>query len=305
MNCSSSRHRTLQPILLLAISTAFLLAGTCLAQGSFVSFDAPHAGIASGNGTFPAAINRIGGIALITTDDSGTTRAYVRHHKNGSYLQIKPPNALDTFISGLNTQGQVAGTFINTSRQTLGYFRSVDGNYVILNPPGSTQTFVVGINDAGQVAGSAYFSGTAKAFFWDPANPGTYVTFVPPGGTTSSAVAINNTGQIAGYTDNAAHQLLGFLRNADGTFSTFTIVGNFQLQVNAINKWGTIVGSSFDENDSAGDLYLRYSGGGKNTVSAHPTGPYNPLPLTITVSWWARTSRATLPMGMHSRLTEV
>jgi hypothetical protein len=55
-------------------------------------------------------------------------------------------------------------------------------------------------------------------------------------GQTVPPAAINNNGQIAGYTDNAAHQPLGFLRNADGTFSTFSIVGNFQLQVNAISK---------------------------------------------------------------------
>jgi hypothetical protein len=102
-----------------------------------VSFDGPNAGVASGNGTFPAAMNRLGGIALVTVDDSHTTRAYVRHHKNGSYLQIQPPNALATYISGLNSQGQVAGSFINTSRQTVGYVRNVDGTYVILNPPAS------------------------------------------------------------------------------------------------------------------------------------------------------------------------
>jgi hypothetical protein len=87
----------------------------------------------------------------------------------------------------LNSQGQVVGSLIDTSRQTLAYFRSVDGNYVILNPPGSTQATVVGINDAGQVAGSANFGGTEKAFVWNPANPDTYVTFVATGGANSSA----------------------------------------------------------------------------------------------------------------------
>src|SRR5579863_6142134 len=150
MNSYRSSRHPLRSILSLA--TALLLAGTCLAQGTFVSFDGPNAGVASGNGTFPSSMNRLGGIALITVDDNHTTRAYVRHHRNGSYLQIQPPNALNTLISGLNSKGQVAGIFYGTGRG-LGYVMNVDGSYVILNPdPGSFGLiYVVGINQAGQV----------------------------------------------------------------------------------------------------------------------------------------------------------
>ena len=278
MNRSSSRRNPLRSILVL--TAALLLAGACVAQGTFVSFDGPHAGVASGNGTFPAAMNRLGGIALTTIDDTGTTRAYVRHHKNGSYLQVQPPNALATFIFGLNAGGQVVGSFLNTSRQTVGYFRNVDGTYVILNPPGSTATYVSGINDAGQVAGTAVLSGSQTAFLWDPAEPDTYVTFSVPGGTSPGAMAINTSGQIAGaYLDSASGQPFGFLRNPDGTVSTFHIVGGFQFQVTAMNKWGTIIGSFFDENASAGDLYLRYSGGGKKYVIGSSHGGIAPAAI--------------------------
>jgi hypothetical protein len=278
MNRSSSRRNPLRSILIL--TAAFLLAGTCMAQGTFVSFDGPHAGIASGNGTFPAAMNRLGGIALNTIDDNNTERAYVRHHGNGTYLQIQPPNALSTVASGLNTRGQVAGVFRNSAR-TFGYVRNVDGTYLILNPPGSTDMAnVVGLNEAGQVAGNAYIGGTLTPFFWDPANPDTYVTFSVPSGTSAFAIALNASGQIAGsYVDTKANQVFGFLRNADGTFSTFTVVGNFQLQVNAINKWGTIVGSSFNENTSSGDMYLRYSGGGESRVGGSSHGGIGPAAI--------------------------
>src|SRR5438270_8739510 len=118
MNHASSCRNTRLPLIILTLAATFLLTGTCLAQGTFVSFDGPNAGVASGNGTFPIAMNRLGGIALITIDDNHTWRAYVRHHRNGSYLQIQPPNALSTMIAGLNSKGQVAGSFVNTSRQT-------------------------------------------------------------------------------------------------------------------------------------------------------------------------------------------
>ena len=279
MNCSSSRRNSLRSILVL--TAALLLAGACVAQGTFVSFDGPHAGIASGNGTFPAAMNRLGGIALVTVDDSHTTRAYVRHHKNGSYLQIQPPNALATYVTGLNSKGQVAGSFINTNRQTLGYVRNVDGTYVILNPPGSTGLVnVVGINKAGQVALNANFSGINMAFFWDPANPDTYVTLSVTGGTFIAAGAINDSGQIAGvYTDSKTNLGRGFFRNSDGSISTFTLAPYLAVTsfgVGAMNNWGTILGGFFDSNGSDSALFLRYSGGGQRYAFGSSHGGLEP-----------------------------
>jgi len=278
MNCSSLLRSPLRSVLTLIVGLT--LTGACLAQGTFVSFDGPHAGSASGHGTFPVAMNRLGGVALVTFDDTGISRAFVRHHKNGTYLQILPPHTQGTSISGLNAHGQVAGIFYNGSGP-VGYFRNVDGTYLILNPPGSDGLAnVVGINEAGQVAGNAYIAGVATPFLWSPADPDNYVMFSVPGGTNPFATALNVNGQIAGvYTDSTSKQPFGFLRNADGTISTFHIVGNFQLQVNAINKWGTIVGSSFDQNDSSGDMYLRYSGGGKKTVFGSSHGSLGPAAI--------------------------
>jgi len=282
MNCSSSRRNPLRSILIL--TTALLLAGSCLAQGTFVSFDGPHAGTASNHGTFPVAMSRLGGIALTTIDDSNATRAYVRHARNGTYLQIQAPNAVTTLISGLNSRGQVAGIFYPNG-PAQGYLRNVDGTYVILNPPGSTgMANIVGINEAGQVAGNAYISGTQTPFFWDPAHPDTYVTFSVSGGSFPYAKAINDSGQIAGaYNDTKTNQTFGFLRSADGTVSTFKVansLGYFNLQVTALNNWGTIVSSVFDENYSAGDLYLRYSGGGQKIVVGDSHGGLNPAAIS-------------------------
>jgi len=228
-------------------------------------------------------MNRLGGIALVTIDDSGTTRAYVRHHRNGTYLQVQPPNALATYISGLNSQGQVAGSFINTSRQTVGYVRNVDGTYVILNPPGSTGlTNVVGINEAGQVAGNAFINGTQTPFFWDPAQPDNYVTFSVPGGTSPSATAINASGQIAGDSNDSKNQTFGFLRQTDGTFSTFTLAPYLAVPyfiVGPMNKWGTILGGFFDSNGSDSALFLRYYGGGQKYVFGSSHGGLDPTAI--------------------------
>ncbi len=281
MNCSSSRQNLLRPFLVL--TTALLLAGSCLAQGTFVSFDGPHAGTASNHGTFPVAMNRLGGIAFITIDDTNVTRAYVRHARNGSYLQIQAPNAVTTLISGLNSKGQVGGIFYPNG-PAEGYVRNADGTYVILNPPGSTgMANIVGINESGQVAGNVYISGTLTPFFWDPAQPGTYVTFSVSGGKNTAAAAINDSGQVAGiYTDSKNNEGLGFLRNADGSISTYALapyLGLSYFSVSAINNRGTILGGFFDSNGSDSALFLRYSGGGQKYVFGSSHGGLEPIAL--------------------------
>jgi hypothetical protein len=282
MNYTSSRCNTRLSFVILRLATAILLGGTSLAQGTFVSFDGPNAGTQQFHGTFPVAINPWGGVALTTVADSGSSHAYVRH-PNGTFLEIHPPNTLGTYVSGLNAHGQVAGVFSDTT-QTLGYIRNVDGTYVILNPPGSTGlASLVGINDAGQVAGNAYIGGATTPFFWDPAQPNTYVTFSGPGGSAAYAAAINASGQIAGAYAVGCCQANGFLRNTDGTFSTFALpllLGYANLQIVAMNKWGTILCSFFDENGSDSAVLLRYSGGGKKYVFGNSHGGLNPAAIS-------------------------
>jgi hypothetical protein len=274
-----NRPRSCRSLLLFVLTAAFLSAGTCLAQGTFVSFDGPNAGTQQYHGTFPAAINPWGGVLLMTIADNGVAGAYVRH-PNGTYLQIQPPpGGSYPSVASFNASGQVAGAFWDSKNNELGFIRNADGTYVTLDPPGSNgRTTIVGINDKGQVAGNAEVDGSPTPFFWDPAQPGTYVTFSVPGGTDPGAVAINSKGQIAGSYSTST-QTYGFLRDSDGTISSFIIPGNSDLHVNALNKWGTVVGSSFDSNNSSSDLYKRFSGGGIKTVFGSSHGAIGPAAI--------------------------
>jgi hypothetical protein len=280
MNHSSSRNPRL-PFVLLALATTLLLAGTCLAQGTFVSFDGPNAGTQLYHGTFPVAISPWGGVLLTTIGDNGVSGAYVRH-PNGSYLQIQPPpGGSRPSVAGMNASGQVAGAFWDSQNNELGFIRNADGTYITLDPPGSNgRTTIAGINDKGQVTGNAVVNGTATPFFWDPANPATYVTFTVSGATSVSAVAINNSAQIAGSYGTSNFQTYGYLRKSDGTISSFIIAGNSDLQVSAMNDWGTIVGDSFDSNNSSGDAYLRYSGGGRKYIVGDSHGAVMPAAIS-------------------------
>jgi uncharacterized membrane protein len=248
-----------------------------------VSFDGPNAGTQQYHGTFPVAIGRWGGVLLMTIGDNGVAGAYVRH-PNGSYLQIQPPpGGSGASVAGINASGQVAGAYWDSQNNEVGFIRNTDGTYVTLNPPGSNGTTVAGINDKGQVAGNASIAGgTGTPFFWDPAQPSTYVTFSVPGGTHPYAVAINASGQIAGSYAIGCCQTNGFLRNTDGTTSTFTLppLAYANLQINTMNKWGTILCSFFDENGSDSAVLLRYSGGGKKYVFGNSHGGLNPAAIS-------------------------
>jgi probable HAF family extracellular repeat protein len=68
------------------------------------------------------------------------------------------------------------------------------------------------------------------------------------------------------------------LRNSDGSISSFTIVGFSILQLNAMNNWGTTIGSFLDANPTT-DLYLRYSGGGKKYIFGSSHGAVEPAAI--------------------------
>jgi len=47
-----------------------------------------------------------------------------------------------------------------------------------------------------------------------------------------------------------------------------------------MNKWGTIAGTSFDEDNSSTDLYLRYAGGAEKFVIGSSRGAIQPAAIS-------------------------
>jgi hypothetical protein len=86
-------------------------------------------------------------------------------------------------------------------------------------------------------------------------------------------------GRFFGLLGCCPDSLCRFLRKSDGTLSSFIIAGNSNLQVNAMNNWSTIVGSSFDSNNSSSDLYKRFSGGGIKSVFGSSHGAIGPAAI--------------------------
>jgi len=70
-----------------------------------------------------------------------------------------------------------------------------------------------------------------------------FITFQPPGATVTTAVtAITNSGEVIGSFEDASGTLHGFLRAADGTFTTIDFPGAKGTYPTGMSHDGTIVG---------------------------------------------------------------
>jgi len=65
---------------------------------------------------------------------------------------IDPPGSTDTEVRSINSNGEVAGFYVNSSGHKVG-FTYLNGKFTTIKVPGSTNTYIISINDNGEVAG--------------------------------------------------------------------------------------------------------------------------------------------------------
>lgn len=155
----------------------------------FVTFDAPGAGQASGQGTGCFA------------------------YTDCSVL--------------INNWGAITGYYLDAANVFHGFVRSPQGKFTNFEAPGSDTnpndfngTLPNAINDAGAIAGVYYdIQNVAHGFLRGP--EGRMTTFDPPGSTATIPIAINLESDIVGYYLDENDLFGGFLRRADGTFATW------------------------------------------------------------------------------------
>src|SRR5687768_8061141 len=82
----------------------------------------------------------------------GNTHGFVRSNK-GVFTTIDVPDALATFINGINAPGRLAGTYVDKTQRVHAFFWS-NGDLTPLDPPNSTRTQGGFINAQGQVVGT-------------------------------------------------------------------------------------------------------------------------------------------------------
>ena len=249
-------------------------------QPTITTIDAPHAGAISGWGTEAIAICPAGQIAGFYADYANAMHGYLRT-TDGKITTIDAPGAQGqggaipfpavgttpgTYAVAGDACGMVAGYYTDARNVAHGYLRAVDGTLTTFDVPGAGTgylqgTFAGNMSMSGEVIAGDYVDATGMYHGFVRAGNGTVTEFDVPaaakgpglGTTTFWAQCVNPAGAVTGvYFDQngAAH---GYVRNPDGTITTFDAPGagtgsGLGTWVWAINPAGTTAGASQDNN---------------------------------------------------------
>jgi uncharacterized membrane protein len=144
---------------------------------------------------------------------------------------------------GINDAGTIVGGAINASGNEVG-FRLSGGTYTYFAYPGAAGTEARGIGTAGLITGfSGDAAGNLLPIIYDPA--ANAFTSIPVPGILARpgnfAQGINAAGQVVGGAFISGVGYSGFLRQSNGTVTTFQINGR-DTRARGINDAGVIVG---------------------------------------------------------------
>lgn len=213
------------------------------------TFDVPN-----GVDTSPTAISPSGRIVGFYGDTTlGRVRGFLRD-ANGAITTFdapidnpQNPGMYSTSPTDLTQSGDIIG-YSSTGDQVdvqPGFLRDRKGNLTYISPPFAWNTFPSAINSQGIIVGYYYdLIGYSFPFLRNP--DGTFSSFdqTPIGQTFGAIFDINAAGQSTGYYfDFNVGQQLGFLRQPDGTITTFGILNGTDIVPIAINPGGAITGN--------------------------------------------------------------
>jgi probable HAF family extracellular repeat protein len=131
-------------------------------NGTITTFDAPGAGIGSGQGTFAVGINPAGTIVGISQDNNGVYHGFLRTADGKiTIFDIKGAGTgagQGTQGEGINPSGVVVGYYTDANNLSHGFVRAVDGTYTFFDAPGAGTgsgqgTFPMTNNPAGSIVG--------------------------------------------------------------------------------------------------------------------------------------------------------
>ncbi len=211
----------------------------------FATFDAPRAGTAAGQGTFPSGINNSGAITGFVRDSNAARHGFLRT-PSGTFISFDDPaagtcsascgsigNGQGTRAYAINPAGTIVGFFTDNSAHCHGYLRAANGTFTQIDAP-----------DAGT----------------GPFPQGTFPSEFTPMG-------INPGGAITGFYVDASSVQHGFVRGSNGKFTEFDPTGSILTNPNAIDAPGDITGFYFDAN-FVGHGFLRDHNGAITSFDA-------------------------------------
>jgi uncharacterized membrane protein len=185
-----------------------------------------------------------------------------------SIVVFDAPGANATNVAAINNSGDVAGTFYDTSQNTVrGFVREQNGRFTVFdapNVPGNIYPNLYGslsvasINDAGDILGTFPFVTqvwmTRTGFVRDRKADYTAIFDAGPRLDFTGTRCINNRGDIVGVIGGVA-EFLGFLRDRDGELIPLRPTpDSHNVFATGINNSGQVVGyevSSYPNNSRA------------------------------------------------------
>jgi probable HAF family extracellular repeat protein len=167
----------------------------------------------------------------------------------GAFTTIDPPSAMVTQARGINAAGQIVGSFKDWGGVNIhDFLRTARGAFTEIDAPGAT----------GACLGNQALTSA----------PGVWCI-----GAATHAFGINDAGQIVGFfVDAGGGKIHGYLRTAEGAFTTIDVPGATATVALGINGAGEIVGyfivGIFVGAGVKGHGFLRTAGGAFTTIDA-------------------------------------
>jgi probable HAF family extracellular repeat protein len=200
-------------------------------------YDAPSSLSTNFTARSDAAVN----VGVYQDDGNGGYHGFVL--RGTRFTAVNYPEAINTFLNGINKAGLMAGGFVMTSGN--GGFALTNGKFTPLQFPGSLNTVANGVSNANVIVGEYDFDGANLHGFI--LQNGVYQTVDDPDknnafGTT--LFAINSSGVVVGEFEDAGSVFHGFIYK-NGIFKNVIFPGSTNTFVKGINDNGIITGLAF------------------------------------------------------------
>jgi uncharacterized membrane protein len=208
-------------------------------DGAITTVDPPGAAV-----TLAADIDDQGRIVGTYTRADAAAHGF-RRELDGTFTTIDFPDAAgsgDTYVTGINSRGQVAGAYriLTAPRVVLHGFVSGGSGFTTVDVPDAIgHTYINDIDDRGRLVG--LYDHADRGYLRDAR--GRFSVFAAPGAATFTFPSgINKKGEIVGNYDDAAGNVHGFLRKRRGRFARVDVPGAKATSAIRINDHGQIVG---------------------------------------------------------------
>jgi uncharacterized membrane protein len=168
---------------------------------------------------------------------------------SGVFTTIEAPGASTTIPFGINSRGQIVGTYIDAGGPTAGGFThgfllNEKGAFTTIDFPGPSETELAGINNQGEIAGVYRDAeGITHGVLLDKKD--NFTTIDAPNAVETALLDINNRGQIIGGYADIEGTVTYFLLD-DGVFTPIEFPGASLTVPLDINNRGQIVGGYID-----------------------------------------------------------